>query len=254
VKKAFLLAAGLGTRIRPLTNDIPKCLLKINNKPLLQIWIELLIKYNIDEVLINTHWYSEKVSAFFNNIQNSKTLDVEEDGKYILSNNNGKQSIKVILYNEKDLLGSAGTIWANKNWLSDENPFFILYADNLTNIDLNKMWRYHKDNKSILTLGVLKTKNPKECGIVENDKDNIVTSFLEKPSNPKSNLAAAGIYIADKEILRYFPRQSSNGDPLDLGYDVLPNLIGKMKTYKINELLIDIGTMESFQKAQTLTI
>jgi mannose-1-phosphate guanylyltransferase len=234
--KAFLLAAGLGTRLRPLTNAMPKCLLPIGDKPLLQIWLENLERHGIDEVLINTHWYAEKVKEF-----------IEET----------PINMRVIIFYEPELLGSAGTIWANRKWVLDGNPFFILYGDNLTNVNLQNMLKFHRDHGQPFTLGVFKAEHPKLCGIAEVREDGLVTSFVEKPENPRSDLAAAGVYIADQRIFDDFSLQGKNENdsfshPLDLGFHVIPNLVGKMKAYFIKEFLMDIGTQESYRKAQSL--
>jgi len=97
-----------------------------------------------------------------------------------------------------------------------------------------------------LTLGLFHTNNPRQCGIAELDENNMVTNFVEKPENPKSNLAGAGIYIANHEIWHYLPEHY----PSDIGYDILPNLVRKMQGYFINEYFIDIGTIDSYEQAR----
>lgn len=177
--KAFLLAAGLGTRLRPITNTIPKCLVPINGKPLLQYWIDLFKKHNIDEVCINLHYLSQQVIDF---------IEYNDSG------------IKWTLSYEHELLGSGGTIFNNKDFIKDDEPFFICYADNLTNINLTKMLEFHKLKNSSFTMALFQSNNPKECGIVSLNSDSYITSFEEKPQYPKSNLANAGIYLANSEI------------------------------------------------------
>lgn len=108
------------------------------------------------------------------------------------------------------------------------------------------MLEFHKRRNEILTMGLFKTNFPEQCGIVELDEDNLVTSFVEKPESPKSNLANAGIYIATPQLLKYVPQK----EPADLGYDVFPQLINKIYGYIIQEYLLDIGTWENYQKAQ----
>ena len=120
--KAFLLAAGYGTRLRPLTEIVPKCLVPINGKPLLRYWIDLFEKHGIDEVLINLHYLSEQVVKY---VENENT------------------SIKWHFTYEQELLGSGGTIFANQDFIKDNEPFFICYADNLTNLNLTDMLNYH---------------------------------------------------------------------------------------------------------------
>ena len=267
--KAFLLSAGLGTRLRPLTNDLPKCLLPICGKPLLEIWLELLGKHGVTDVLVNTHWRREKVVNFLEgekirkdehrtpavpapvvagrNVQhrtsNGKTKEVEEDGK---------RWPGVRLFYERELLGNAGTLLANREWVADGQPFFILYGDNLTNVDLGRMYEFHLGHGLPFTLGVFKVDEPERCGIAEVDEDGVVTGFAEKPEEPKSDLAAAGIYVADERIFEFFPEDAESRMPLDLGFDVIPRLVGRMKAYFIEEFLVDIGTVDSYEKAQEM--
>lgn len=231
--KCFLLVAGVGRRLRPLTERIPKCLLPISGKPLLQIWLEHLNRNSIDEVLVNTHWLHKKVEEF---LENYKAI-----------------GLRVISFYEPILLGSAGTIIANKDWIDETEPFFIIYGDNLTRINLAKMLAYHLSHGLPFTLGVFRTGNPKSCGIADIRDDGVVIGFMEKPEQPESNLAAAGIYICDKRIFQFYPeKELLESQPLDLGFHVIPRLVGKMKAYLIEELFIDIGTPESYRQAQEL--
>ena len=230
--KAFLLSAGLGTRLSPLTNETPKCLLPINGKPLLQIWLEHLLKHGIKEVLVNTHWHHEKVEAFLEKWRSNH--------------------LRVVTFHEPELLGSAGTLLANKEWVEDGEPFLILYGDNLTNVNLTDMFAFHSQHGLPFTLGVFKTETPSQCGIVEVDEEGVVTGFVEKPERPRSDLAAAGIYVADQRIFEFFPEGAEGMRSLDLGFHVIPRLVGHMKAYFIEEFLMDIGTVESYEKAQMI--
>lgn len=230
--KAFLLVAGLGKRLRPLTNTTPKCLLPINGKPLLEIWLEHLARSGVDEVLINTHWLHAMVKDF-----------VE---KWPAARN-----IRIKLFHEPVLLGSAGTLLANKEW-AGRGPFFIIYGDNLTNINLNKMLAFHVKGGQPLTLRVYEAEFPNRVGVVTVDKSGNIIEFEEKPKAPKSNLGAGGIYIADHRIYEYFPDLANftHGTIMDLSYHVLPNMVGHMKAYDSKEFSIDIGNPASYEKAQ----
>jgi len=224
--KAFLLAAGLGTRLRPLTNEIPKCLLPVNGKPLLDYWLRLFQKYGIDEVLINLYHLSEKVAAF---IQNQK------------------YGIKIKPFYEKELLGSAGMVGSNRTWVNPAEIFLIAYADNLTNANLRAMVNFHLLQRPVLTMGLFKTNQPRECGIATLDAAGTIVDFTEKPQNPVSDLANAGIYITDNRLFSYIPDKS----PCDFGFDVLPELTGKMKGFIIKDYIMDIGNPARYKKAQT---
>ena len=141
----------------------------------------------------------------------------------------------VSLFYEKELLGSAGTLLANKDWVADGQPFFILYGDNLTNLNLSKMLTFHRQHGLPFTLGVFRADEPKRCGIAEVTENGVVTNFVEKPENPRSDLAAAGVYVADRRIFEYFQEGAEGMRPLDLGFDVIPRLVGRMKAYFIEE-------------------
>lgn len=226
--KAFLLAAGLGTRLRPLTYTIPKCLVPIQGRPLLAWWMDLFEKYHVSEVLINTNYLPDPVREFINDY------------------NRAQKNVKLVESYEKELLGSGGTVLDNHRFVENEEEFFICYADNLTNVDLASMMSFHKKNKALLTMGLFHTNNPKACGIAECDTEGKIQAFVEKPEQPKGNLANAGIYIANKEIYDYIPHRSF----VDFGKDVLPELVGKMYGYPIKEFLLDVGTWPNYEKAQ----
>jgi mannose-1-phosphate guanylyltransferase len=241
--KAFLLAAGLGTRLRPLTDKTPKCLLPLGGKPLLQIWLELLGRHGVEEVVINTHWHHEKVEQYISTDYADYTDEI---------NIEKRKKPYIYLFNEKVLLGSGGTLLANRALVADGEHFFILYGDNLTNVNLNKMYEFHLGHGLPFTLGVFRADEPERCGIAEIDEDGLVVDFVEKPDKPKSDLAAAGIYVADQRIFDFFPENSELIRPLDLGFHIIPNLVGKMRAYYIEEFLMDIGTVDSYEKAQAI--
>jgi mannose-1-phosphate guanylyltransferase len=224
--KAFLLAAGNGTRLLPLTDAVPKCLLPIRGDPLLQIWLENCRAAGITEVLINVHAHAEKIRDF---------VAAQDTG------------VRVVLAEEKELLGSAGTLWANRAFVANEAAFFVLYADVLTNLNLKKMLEFHRGKGLAATLGVTRVRDPKRCGIVTVDEDDIIQNFVEKPDHPQSDWAFSGVMVATPQIFEYVPKQH----PADLGAHVLPKLPGKMRAYRIREYLLDIGTLPNYTAAQS---
>jgi len=229
--KAFLLVAGRGDRLKPLTDTTPKCLLPINGTPLLQIWLQHLERSGIDEVLVNTGWLHDKVHDF-----------IEQ-----WSADHGR--MKIILFHEPTLLGSAGTILANREW-AGRDPFFIIYGDNLTQFDLRSMLTYHKKHGQPLTIRIYMGADPKRSSIVCLDEHGIIIDFEEKPAKPKSEMGAGGIYVADRRIFDFFPSPGPRTGPLDLSYHVLPGMTGKMQAYDNGEFSMDIGTPESYAEAQ----
>ena len=224
--KAFLLAAGHGTRLRPLTDRIPKCLVPVRGVPLLAIWLEICRRYSVDEVLINLHAHSQKVRDF---LAKSNT------------------DIRVRLFEEPTLLGNAGTIRVNRAWVESESSFWVFYADILTTANLSKMADFHEQRKSTATLAVCPVPDPRRSGIAVVDERWVVRQFIEKPEDPPGNLAFGGILLARPELLKSIPQQ----EPADLGHDVLPRLVNRMFAYLITDYHLDIGTQESYLAAQT---
>lgn len=223
--KAFLLAAGLGTRLRPLTDSTPKCLLPIRGVPLLAIWLELCHRHGIDEVLINTHEHGEGVRD------------------YLAAHGNG---VKTQVVDEPVLLGSAGTILANRSWVEMEPCFWVIYADVLTTANLTRMMDFHLKHEGIATLGAYEVPDPERCGILDVDTKGLVRSFAEKPKTPRGRLAFAGIMIANPGLFDSIPTTV----PADIGYDVLSRLGGRMSAQSISDYLLDIGTIENYELAQ----
>ncbi len=223
--KAFLLAAGHGTRLRPLTDHQPKCLLPIKGTPMLEIWLEQCRRVGIHEVLVNIHSHAAQVRDF-----------LKEHG-------NG---IRVNVVEEPALLGSAGTLRANAKWVAEEELFWVFYADVLTITNLQSMLASHVMKRPAATLGVYRVANPQRCGIVKLGKDDVVEEFVEKPSRPASNLAFSGLMVATAEVLAAIPAR----EPCDIGFDLLPRLSGSMVAHRISDYLVDIGTPETYQHAQ----
>ncbi len=228
--KAFLLAAGLGTRLRPLTDTTPKCLIPICGKPLMEWWLELFSAHGVNEVLASTHYLPEQVLAFIH-AYNSKGT-----------------GLRLCEFYEATLLGSGGTIAANRDFAKDEESFLICYADNLTDIDLSELREFHKTHDGILTMALFRTENPEQCGIAALGDGGKIKEFIEKPAAPKSNLANAGIYIARGGLFDYLPKSGF----CDFGKDVLPKLAGNMYGFEITDFLMDIGTPERLYKARNM--
>lgn len=223
--KAFLLAGGLGTRLRPLTDSTPKCLLPVQGIPMLQIWFDICRKYGIDEVLINVHAHSDAVRTFIQGHKNT---------------------LRVRLFEETALLGSAGTVLANQEWVNKEQSFWVFYADVLTTVNLIHMLAFHYRCGQIATIGIYDVPDPSRCGIVQIDAHGVVRDFVEKPRVPAGNLGFSGLMLATPALLDAIPTAT----PVDLGFHVLPQLVGRMSAYRIPGFLMDIGTLETYQAAQ----
>lgn len=225
VRKAFLLAAGLGTRLRPITDTIPKCMAPINGRPLCDYWFGLCEHHGIEDICMNTHYLPEPVR------------------EYVASMN---RKVRVHLVHEEALVGSAGTVRNNADFIDDGNPFFVIYADNLSNANLSGMAAFHTEHDAPMTMGVFRTPYPKQCGIATVDADGRVTEFIEKPENPKSDLANAGLYVAEASTIADIP----DAPVVDYGHDILPRYIGNMYAYTIDGYHLDVGNLESYEKAK----
>jgi mannose-1-phosphate guanylyltransferase len=206
----------------------------IHDRPLLEIWIELFERHHIDEVLINTHHHADQVAQCINRLENQYQVDIR-------------------LFHEKELLGSGGTLLANRSFVEKEDDFIIAYADNLTDIHLGRMIESHRASpcdECLLTMGLFRAPDPRACGIAFLDETNRIIEFREKPKDPKSNLANGGVYVANPNIFNFFPEGKLLPRKLiDLGHHVLPKLVGRMFGYEIEEYIRDIGTIDSFHAA-----
>ena len=225
--KAILLAAGLGTRLRPLTETMPKCLVSINDKPLLEIWLERLSQANVGPFLINTHYLAKQVEEF---VGKSKFKD----------------NIKLV--NEKLLKGTAGTLIDNIEFYKNEDGMLI-HADNYCLADIEEFKKAHQNrpSKCLLTMMIFKTEEPSDCGIVEIDSRGVVIGFHEKVKNPPGNLANGAIYLLSKEFYKYLSDKNIKAN--DFSLEIISNLMGNIYTYETKEILIDIGTIKNYKKA-----
>ncbi len=228
--RTILLAAGFGTRLRPLTDKIPKCLVPINGKPLLQIWLEILQNAGLIEILINTHYLSNEVNHFINNSSFKNNC--------------------VIRY-EKVLLGTAGTLLSNLDFIA-EDECLLIHADNYCLANFTDFINAHKSRPSncLITMMSFRTDNPSSCGILEVDDKNIVIGFHEKVKSPPGNLANGAIYILSTDFIKIIKDKYSKVS--DFSTEVLHHFLGKIYSYESKELFMDIGTPEAYYKANKI--
>lgn len=226
--KALLLAAGLGTRLKPLTDIWPKCLMPIQGRPLLDYWLEILKKAGIQDVLVNMHYLSEYVSEF---------LDQPQFIDWVYS-----------VY-EDNLLGTAGTIRNNAYFFKD-NTLLLAHADNWTCCDFSDFLDYHNNHRpknTVMTMMTFTCPNPSLCGIAELDNDGIVIGFHEKIKNPPSKLANAAVYLIETEVIEWI---INHPEVTDFSTEVVPEFIGKIATWENLKIHRDIGTINELKKAQ----
>jgi mannose-1-phosphate guanylyltransferase len=223
--KAFVLAAGVGSRLRPLTDTVPKCLVPIDGQPMLDIWLDALARAGVDEVLINLHHLPDVVSRHVAARTAPPAVRTAE---------------------EPELLGSAGTLAAHRDWVKNEEFFLATYADNLTDFDLRTLVQAHRDHDAIATLTVFHSERPSAGGVVELDATGRVTGFVEKPPNPVSDLVNAGMYAFHPSVLD----EIDGAPPQDIGFDLLPRLVGRARAVLVEGYFRDIGTADAYRQAR----
>lgn len=225
--RALLLAAGLGTRLRPLTEKTPKCLALIKGRPLLEIWLEKLSQASIGPFLINTHHLSSQVENF------AKASPYRD---------------QITLVNEVNLKGTAGTLISNINFFLNEDALLI-HADNYCLADFNEFKNAHERRPAecLMTMMTFRTNDPSSCGIVQLDENGVVVDFYEKVENPPGNLANGAAYILSAELVSMLSTDFQG--ITDFSTEVISQFLGRIYTYQTNEVLIDIGTPASYERA-----
>ena len=229
--RALLLAAGLGTRLRPITLNTPKCLVPIGGEPLLGRWLRMLEIAGCDSVLINTHYLADQVETFLMS-WSSSTMTVQ------------------CTY-EPELLGTAGTLLANHEFFKGATGLLI-HADNAMAGDIGDFLAAHRKRKAYCQLTMLTfiTKTPSSCGIVELDEDHVVQAFHEKLIDPPGNRANGALYAFEQDFLDHLNQM--NPTPSDFSTEVIPTMLSRIQAWHTEKLYLDIGTPESLTKAQQL--
>lgn len=227
--RALLLAAGLGTRLQPLTNNWPKCLMPINGRPLLDYWLYILRQIGISHAVVNTHYLAEVVSEFLKRPQFNDWVNE--------------------VY-EPELLGTASTLLHNKVFFQNATTLLV-HADNWCQCDFAEFIHYHhysRPSGCLITMMTFDTDMPESCGVVELDSQNRVVGFYEKVSNPPGNLANAAVYLLEPEVLDWMEKHP---DVTDFSTQVLPQFIGRIATWHNFEIHRDIGTYTALFEAQS---
>lgn len=224
--RAILLAAGYGSRLRPLTNTIPKCLVPIKGQPLLDIWLQNLTRAGIGHFLINTHYLAEQVVRY---VEASPYRDC------------------VSLVHEPELLGTAGTLIANRSYFEGEDGLLI-HADNYCLADFRAFIQAHLARPAgcLMTMMTFRTDNPSSCGIVEVNASGVVLGFHEKLASPPGNLANGAIYLLSREFLDLLATEMPAAR--DFSTEVLPRFLGRIYTCQTTSPLVDVGTPEAYLK------
>ncbi len=226
--KALLVAAGLGTRLAPLTDVLPKCLMPIAGRPLLGLWLQMLSEAGFSEIVVNLHHHADLVSEY---IRRSPWAE------------------RVILAPETSLLGTAGTLLRHRERFT-EGPTLFAHADNLSLFDPRAFLAAHagRPPDAAMTMMSFVTDQPQSCGILTLDSAGRVLEMDEKPQHPKGNLANAAVYIVEPEVIDFV---ASLGKPVvDFSTEVLPVFMGRIFAFHNGSYHRDIGNPASLALAQ----
>jgi mannose-1-phosphate guanylyltransferase/mannose-1-phosphate guanylyltransferase/phosphomannomutase len=218
----MVLAAGLGTRLRPLTYEISKPMVPVLDRPVMEHIVDLLDRHSFEHVVANLHYFPETIRAHFG-----------ERLSYSF---------------EEELLGTAGGVRACADFFGEE-PFLVISGDALTDIDLGALARRHRQARGIATLAVKRVPDTREFGVVLRDREGRVTGFQEKPSPEEalSDLGNCGIYIFDPRIFEYFPQRPF----VDWAQDVFPALLENdvpFYIHEVSEYWNDIGSLGELRR------
>jgi mannose-1-phosphate guanylyltransferase len=224
--RALILAAGLGTRLRPLTNSTPKCLVQIGSEVLLGNWLRRLRSAGIERVLVNLHYLSSEVIAW---VESSPFNGFVE-----------------FAY-EKELLGTAGTIYSSRRFFQGESGL-VIHGDNFCTFDIRSFIAAHEQRPSgaSMSLVAFRTSEPEQCGILRVNERGVLSGYWEKSNEVHGNLANGGIYILSPEIVF-----ASKGKK-DFAGEVLPNLTGQVFVWEQTGPFVDIGTRTRLDHARSL--
>lgn len=221
--QAIILAGGYGTRLRPITDTIPKPLLPLGKKTVIELLIDHCIRNDFENIIITLNYKAEMIKNYL------------------------KERGYTLVYSiEKEPLGTAGCIKNIGKMLEDN--FVVLSGDNYTKQNLRNLMNFHKRKKAIMTLALIKPRDPRDYAVVKVDKYKTVLRFQEKPKGRIfSRLTTCGTYVMNNDLLRFIPTSKK----FDISYDLIPLLLrNKMKIYGkiMNDFWEDIGTIERYQK------
>jgi NDP-sugar pyrophosphorylase family protein len=229
--KAVILAGGKGTRLYPITKEIPKPLLPVKRKPILNYLIDLFSDFGIKDIaiLINKEFRE----------------DFNWWKKRFYGSTGSPRRPKIKIVEEKKPLGTFGGLWLLKNWLKD-SEFFLTNGDEIKEINLEKMANFHQKTRTIATVALTKVKNPKDYGIAI-CQSGLILKFLEKPKRPPSKYVSAGLYLFSPEIFDYHPGLKF----LMVEKDILPKLAKEKKLagFKFKGKWLDCGTWQRYEEA-----
>lgn len=220
--KAVILCAGEGTRLRPLTDKLPKVMLPIAGKPILQRHIEYYKRYNVTDIYVNLHHLPEKITSYF-----------KEGGNF---------GVDITYSYEEELLGTAGALNGFREQLKADGTFVVHYGDVLSEVNLKRMLTYHQEKGSVATLAVHPTDRPQDSDIAVIDEEGRITGLYHKPGTLEhGNLGNAAFYLLEAKVLEYLPKEGK----YDFVQDIFPQMLKSgepLYGYFTDEFLKDMGT------------
>ena len=224
--KGLLLAGGLGTRLRPLTDEVPKCMVEIGDRPLLDWWLIALEKLGVDECFVNTHHLAHMVEDYISRRPNSNWIS---------------------LVYEPTLLGTAGTISSLQDNFRDDK-LLVAHADNLVlgSLDGLVMGHLSRPSQCQMTMLTFRSSRKSEVGTVVVDENGVVVEYFEKDPTSPGDLANAAIFIVEHQMI------DEIGSAVDFSKEVLPRMVGRIFSVEFEGILIDIGTPTELDRARRL--
>ena len=231
--KAMILAAGVGSRLDPLTRNVPKPMVPIVNQPVMEHIVRLLVKHGFTDIVANTHYLADQIEGYFN------------DGRSL--------GARMIFNREAELLGTAGgvkRVAEQFDFFDTDETFAVVGGDDLTNIDLSAMLKFHKAKKAVATIGLATVQDPSQFGVVVLGRGGKITRFVEKPApgTAPSNLVNTGVYLFEPEGLVLIP----SGQFYDFGKELFPALLEQKATFggfSTDDYWRDVGNLREYRES-----
>ena len=228
---ALLLSGGFGTRLKPLSDIWPKCLMPDKGLPLMEYWLHDLKNIGVDKVLVNTHYHASIVQNFIDQTGNANWVSI---------------------VHEEELLGTAGTLWNSQKFF-DGGPFFLIHSDNFCRCDFQSFYDYHFNFRPAGTLGTMmtfRTEEPQTCGVVETDSSGRLVEYYEKLTSHHGNIANGAVFILENKIFKFGKDIVALNN--DFCGEIVPQMKGHLATWHNANIHLDIGTPKKVKDAQNL--
>lgn len=227
--KAMVLAAGVGSRLDPLTSQVPKPLVPVANRPVMEHILRLLKNHGFEDVVSNLHYLPEKIKSYFG------------DGRQF--------GMNLDFRIERELSGDAGGVRACRDFFAQES-FIVLMGDLLTDADLSRVYQEHKRKGALATIGIKQVEDVSQFGVVVSDAEGFIRGFQEKPAaaDALSNFASTGIYVLEPEVFDYIPESGSYG----FGRQLFPSLVQQglpVLSVDLGTYWTDVGTIQQYRQS-----